>query len=600
MNKKSIFTTSLSTTVLCLTVACSSTAEDSTSNPLVDATVDTIMDRIFDNVTSESSVEILSTPATEISPSIFVDHIPIDLQVYNINEENYVSLPDFSSLVGTSLECDETAIHLTSHATDPTYLSQGNGTTTDLFQTVIDDIIAIYGKHETDSQTSTGLYYVSYLDFTGDGEEDLFLSYVSFFAENIPGIYEIKHNSEVWTVNNNVVQKLYENQIHHVMGGTAYINETCELIYDGEKWYIANTYNLIHRGYCTDRYQVTEISLENQIVEDLLFYTEANGDYTYFSYSLSKNNTILQEGTYLTGESFGYGSLYDYLSEQFQQDSIIPVYETYTYEKNLVALEPTTATLTTLEYQAIPTTQTIYLNNKTMDWQLFTVNDTYFVRFADLCPEMDMGVDWDTESNTIKLTTDGSDPLAVPENATFNEQFPNESIHIAYSPKNIIDQGSYWEIPVTLLDYPKIPQAEFEALSIGDTISYSLGFLANVDYTKVIAKIEPENLLRGEAYTLTFEDRTNISWSLNEEENVYRLELVGLNPSIFCCVIGEGVVHISKNTQLIDEMGSIQGADKYIADIFDFSGSQYETSSIDLVLIIENGFVTTATQHYRP
>lgn len=73
----------------------------------------------------------------------------------------------------------------------------------------------------------------------------------------------------------------------------------------------------------------------------------------------------------------------------------------------LASLVPTAQA--TAEYVvARLTAQTIYLDGTKVNWTVYNVNDENYIKLADLCPEMGVGLTWDSANNAVRMTTDGS------------------------------------------------------------------------------------------------------------------------------------------------------------------------------------------------
>lgn len=578
--------------MLCFVVACSSELDDFSPIP-AESSVSSTDDGLIEDSEQDigNNFSSFSFLVDEGRDSIFVDGVPMNWMTYQNKEERYISLADITSVMGILLDLDETAVNMTSHGIEPSFYS--NSSDGSVFQKVIDDIILFYGQHELDSQQSSGLYHVEFLDFTGDGNEDLFVSYVSYFDEPMSGILEIRQITEVWTVENKALKKLHEKEIHHVMGGTGAYDFGCELISDGEKSYVAYSELSRHMYFHRDHYEVIDLEMGESIVENLSYDSEASGDTTYFNYILSQNDTILADGTYSSGESYDYGSLYDYLSPQFNQESMIPVYDSYFYEKNLEVLDATS-----LDLQATEMDSLIYLDETLVDMKIYNINDDIYVNLSDVSSAFGMGYAFDVDANTARLTTDGSEPFISTEAVTLNEQYPNGLVYVGFYGGDIVDSGTHWEIPVTQLDLVKIQKDEFEAIGVGDTLTFSYGFTENTLYSGVISEIEQQGTTDYTAFEMIVDGADRSNWYL--EDDFYVISTLYYIPTIYRQIIGDGTILISKNTQLIDDMGSVLGLEKYIENIYDFYGLQYDNYFIDLELSLKNGFVETAFQYYRP
>lgn len=65
-------------------------------------------------------------------------------------------------------------------------------------------------------------------------------------------------------------------------------------------------------------------------------------------------------------------------------------------------------------YTAIRTTQTIYLDEQAVDWTVYNVMDENYIRLADLCPELGVGLVWDPVENAVRMNSDGTIPDITP------------------------------------------------------------------------------------------------------------------------------------------------------------------------------------------
>lgn len=59
---------------------------------------------------------------------------------------------------------------------------------------------------------------------------------------------------------------------------------------------------------------------------------------------------------------------------------------------------------------AVLSPQSIYLDGEKVDWTVYNVNDQNYIRLADLCPELGVGLWWDAENNAVGMSTDGTVP----------------------------------------------------------------------------------------------------------------------------------------------------------------------------------------------
>lgn len=60
------------------------------------------------------------------------------------------------------------------------------------------------------------------------------------------------------------------------------------------------------------------------------------------------------------------------------------------------------------------TAQTIYLDGAKVNWTVYNVNDENYIKLADLCPELGVGLSWDSTNNAVRMTTDGTTSVVPP------------------------------------------------------------------------------------------------------------------------------------------------------------------------------------------
>lgn len=62
-------------------------------------------------------------------------------------------------------------------------------------------------------------------------------------------------------------------------------------------------------------------------------------------------------------------------------------------------------------FSAVLSKQTIYLDDKAVDWTVYNILDQNYVRLGDLCPEIGVGLAWDPYANAVRMTSYGSTPI---------------------------------------------------------------------------------------------------------------------------------------------------------------------------------------------
>lgn len=76
------------------------------------------------------------------------------------------------------------------------------------------------------------------------------------------------------------------------------------------------------------------------------------------------------------------------------------------------------ASLANQMVSAMRTNQTIILDGETVDWTVYNVLDENYIRLADLCSELGVGLVWDPGANAVRMNSDGSVPETTPAPAT--------------------------------------------------------------------------------------------------------------------------------------------------------------------------------------
>lgn len=70
-----------------------------------------------------------------------------------------------------------------------------------------------------------------------------------------------------------------------------------------------------------------------------------------------------------------------------------------------VAILLTTGAAASTAIQAVRSSQTIYFNGKQVNWTAYNVADQNYVRLADICEAMGVGLRWDAKTNSVHITT---------------------------------------------------------------------------------------------------------------------------------------------------------------------------------------------------
>lgn len=86
------------------------------------------------------------------------------------------------------------------------------------------------------------------------------------------------------------------------------------------------------------------------------------------------------------------------------------------------------------------TSQTIFLDGESVDWTVYNVLDENYIRLADLCPELGVGLVWDPVANAVRMNSDGTIPeisaqtyTATPTASTIPFPLPD----LSYYPQDI-------------------------------------------------------------------------------------------------------------------------------------------------------------------
>lgn len=91
---------------------------------------------------------------------------------------------------------------------------------------------------------------------------------------------------------------------------------------------------------------------------------------------------------------------------------------------------------------ALRTPQTIILDGESMDWTVYNVLDENYIRLADLCPELGVGLVWDPVANAVRMNSDGTTPDITPETISYTPSPTQATIpfpmpDLSYYPQHI-------------------------------------------------------------------------------------------------------------------------------------------------------------------
>lgn len=370
--------------------------------------------------------------ATRTYQKIYLDEELVTWKVYNVNDENYVRLADLCPPIGTELLWDswENAVYMSSNAVEPVMSTlEQDGDMKDIvqrattFQDVITQVKKSYGSHSASQERATGLYHVSLIDFDGDGEEELLLSYVSALEESVTSLEyldsfaTITHTTEVWNYENGVAQRIHQREIQSFAEDTGL--SACSLIQRGERFYLvyhdmyhtlndllqadATTYQIQVIGFSQGKEILEEdvsISLESLMSLESLESLDIHEELGAVS---NKNHLLFQQ------ESNIWDSM-DRESENMIYQDIWEDYPLQREEGENLLLQWRQSPQSKLKVHAIQTNQRIFLDGNPVTWLIYNINDENYIRLADLCPEIGVGLLWDSIDNRVLLRSDGYMP----------------------------------------------------------------------------------------------------------------------------------------------------------------------------------------------
>lgn len=362
--------------------------------------------------------------ATRTYQKIYLDGERVTWKVYNVNDENYVRLADLCPPIGTELLWDswENAVYMTSHGAAPiqSQLPQ-DGDIQEIvsraaaYAQVVEQVKATYGSHTEETQYETGLYHVSLLDMDGDGEEELILSYLSSFQGDQYPFYDMTHTTEVWTYTNGTTQRIHKRDVNYIGGGNYTYNSTASLVQDGNQWRLAYESEHFHMYSSSKNLEVIGFQEGKEILlEDFSYATETAMGLT--TYTLKEKHQVIDSGSGTDHGSFP-SNLWDYTQKSYNLDTFTGIYAHPLVDYPLQREEGEALLQqwqgnpqSKLKIHAIQTNQRIYLDEKPVTWLIYNINDENYIRLADLCPEIGVGLLWDSTDNRVLLTSDGSMP----------------------------------------------------------------------------------------------------------------------------------------------------------------------------------------------
>lgn len=365
--------------------------------------------------------------ATRTYQKIYLDMQQVTWKVYNVNDENYVRLADLCPPIGTELLWDssENAVFMTSHGTEPilSQLPQDQDiqeivARAAAYDQVIQDVKTAYGSHTEDNQYTTGLYHVSLIDLDQDGEEELLLSYLSSCTGEQFPMYTITHTTEVWAYTQGKAERIHKKDVEYIGGGNYDYNNTCTLVQTGDTWHLAYTSNHEHMYSSSKTLDIYSFLEGKEVpVESLDYSTKTSMGTT--SYTLKNKNLITDQGSGSSHEGFP-NNLWAETTETYEEENTMDIYTQALIHYPLQRQEGEALLQqwrinpqSKLKIHAIQTNQRIFLDGNPVTWLIYNINDENYIRLADLCPEIGVGLLWDSTDNRVLLTSDGSLPSNI-------------------------------------------------------------------------------------------------------------------------------------------------------------------------------------------
>lgn len=533
---------------------------------------------------------------------IYLDDTLVSWKVYNVNDQNYVRLADLCPTVGTSLLWDSSAnaVRMTSGGMTP---EKPNATPEDFsdiltMATAYQDIIArlksSYGSLSGSGiPSSTGLYFSLTQDFDGDGVEELVVSYISNYQSSQ---FETSWtwNVDVYNYLNGQTSKIHSKDMDFVTGSTANFGTTVSIVTDGTKFYLSYLDYTYHMYSNSESLSVYDFSNGKENLLERIDYTDtADNAGTTFTYSITTDGQKVASGTFKKSDPTYQGfHLLDYGNHSYSDVTSISetaITRTANFaETDALLARWATNPQTKEDVHAVETKQTIYLDDKAVDWLIYNVNDENYIRLADLCPEIGVGLTWDSVANAVRMTTDGTSvPVAPQETPEILPEpsmialYAADDMFITFNTNHVIDDGENWIINGVISTRIYKSAEEIESLKKGDTISYTTGTFhfdsMSVTPEVVSDVIASTSVVRTNDYTMVaFEDDAQCpytTWMRIGDETRYYLSSVGLWHYTPMTAVDYGTITVPKTVELLDGLGYDTIQNPYPSDIFSFYSS---------------------------
>lgn len=88
------------------------------------------------------------------------------------------------------------------------------------------------------------------------------------------------------------------------------------------------------------------------------------------------------------------------------------------------------------DIHAVETKQTIFLDGESVDWKVYNVNDENYILLADLCPEINVELEWDATENAVKMTSKNTQN--IPTSTQYYTLHPDDK-NISFPLPNLTD-----------------------------------------------------------------------------------------------------------------------------------------------------------------
>lgn len=137
--------------------------------------------------------------------------------------------------------------------------------------------------------------------------------------------------------------------------------------------------------------------------------------------------------------------------------------------------------------------QSIYLDGNAVDWTVYNVADQNYIRLADLCPELGVGISWDSATNSVLLTSNGTTPETTPVVTTptiATTSAPSNTVVIPHSDEKLnlkvgdtvlCDDGYHYEIT----DMSKYENNSFQKYDVLPELPSQVGDWSNLPYLEL-------------------------------------------------------------------------------------------------------------------